>query len=104
MYMYMYVDSNEHRGYTHMYAYLVFCVICWDGGGSGNVEGGIEQTSFNLREGKWEERRQQETKGLSSRFLVHVTVKTKASHLCCTCMTCDTHTLGHPSATDEAWY
>ena len=25
----------------------------------------------------------------------------KASHLC---MTCDTHTPGHPSAADEAWY
>ena len=26
------------------------------------------------------------------------------SHLCCTCMTCDTHTPSHPSAADEAWY
>ena len=28
----------------------------------------------------------------------------KASHLCCTCMTCDTHTPSHPSTADEAWY
>ena len=28
----------------------------------------------------------------------------KASHLCCMCMTCDTHTPGHPSTADEAWY
>ena len=26
------------------------------------------------------------------------------SHLCCMCMTCDTHTPGHPSAADEVWY
>ena len=29
---------------------------------------------------------------------------TKASHLCCTCMSCNTHTPSHPSAADEAWY
>ena len=28
----------------------------------------------------------------------------KTSHLCCMCMTCDTHTPGHPSTADEAWY
>jgi len=64
-YVYVHVHVCGLKGYTYMYAYLVFCVICWDGGGSGNVEGGIEQTSFNLREGKWEERRQQETKRIA---------------------------------------
>ena len=28
----------------------------------------------------------------------------KASRLCNTCMACDTHAPGHPSAADEAWY
>ena len=28
----------------------------------------------------------------------------KASHLCCTHMTCNTHTPDHPNAADEAWY
>ena len=28
----------------------------------------------------------------------------KASHLCCTCMTCNAHTPSHPSTADEAWY
>jgi len=28
----------------------------------------------------------------------------KVVHLCCTCMTCNTHTPGHPSTADEAWY
>ena len=28
----------------------------------------------------------------------------KTSHLCCMCMTCDTHTPSHPSTADEAWY
>ena len=33
---------------------------------------------------------------------IHVWLwRSKASHLCCTCMTCNTHTPGHPSAADE---
>jgi len=38
---------------------------------------------------------------------VHQAVRlwqSKASHLCCMCMTCDTLTPGHPSTADEAWY
>ena len=28
----------------------------------------------------------------------------KASHRCCMCITCNTHTPSHPSAADEAWH
>ena len=31
-------------------------------------------------------------------------LRPKASHLRCMCMTCDTHTPGHPSVADEVWY
>ena len=50
MYTCMYMDSKEHRDdHAHAYMYLVFSVICRYGGGSRNVEGGIEQTSLYLR-------------------------------------------------------